>query len=57
MRFDVKSATPITDFVFGFGLFNADGVCVYGTNTDVEDLDPQQIDGTGQVDLVIERSG
>ena len=30
-----KSAAgrPITDFVFGIGMFNADGVCCYGTNT------------------------
>jgi ABC-type polysaccharide/polyol phosphate transport system ATPase subunit len=57
VRLDVKSAAPVTDFVFGFGLFNADGVCVYGTNTDVEDLDPQEISGAGQVDLVIEPLG
>jgi ABC-type polysaccharide/polyol phosphate transport system ATPase subunit len=57
VRLEVKSAAPVSDFVFGFGLFNADGVCVYGTNTDVEDLDPQEIAGTGQVDLVIEPLG
>ena len=25
-----------TDFVFGVGIFNADGVCCYGTNTHIE---------------------
>ena len=54
VRLEVTAATPVTDFVFGFGLFNADGVCVYGTNTDIEDLDPQEIIGHGQVDFVIE---
>ena len=24
---------PIDDFVFGIGIFNAEGVCCYGTNT------------------------
>ena len=28
-----------TDFVFGVGIFNVDGVCCYGTNTDIEELD------------------
>ena len=57
VRLDVKAASPVTDFVFGFGLFNADGVCVYGTNTDLEDLDPAEIAGSGQVDFVIEPLG
>ncbi len=57
VRFDVMAAAPVTDFVFGFGLFNADGVCVYGTNTDLEDLDPAEIDGKGTVDFVIEPLG
>jgi len=57
VRLDIKAASPVTDFVFGFGLFNADGVCVYGTNTDLEDLDPAEIAGSGQVDFVIEPLG
>jgi ABC-type polysaccharide/polyol phosphate transport system ATPase subunit len=57
VRLDVKAAAPVTDFVFGFGLFNADGVCVYGTNTDLEDLDPAEINGGGRVDFVIEPLG
>ncbi|MEO5823584.1 MAG: ABC transporter ATP-binding protein [Vicinamibacteraceae bacterium] len=57
VRLEVKAVSPVTDFVFGFGLFNADGVCVYGTNTDLEDLDPAEIKGSGQVDFVIEPLG
>ena len=26
--------------MFGVGLFNADGVCCYGTNTNIEEMDP-----------------
>ena len=33
---------PTSDFVFGIGLFNADGVCCYGTNTYLEEMDPEQ---------------
>ena len=36
---------PITDFVFGLGLFNADGVCIYGTNTNLEEFQPSEIVG------------
>ncbi len=54
VRLDVRAAEPVTDFVFGFGLFNADGVCCYGTNTELEELTGQEIRGSGQVDFVIE---
>ncbi|PHY11854.1 MAG: hypothetical protein CK533_02885 [Acidobacterium sp.] len=36
---------PITDFVFGLGLFTADGVCIYGTNTNLEEFQPSEIVG------------
>jgi ABC-type Na+ transport system ATPase subunit NatA len=49
IRLTVRAATPTPDFVFGIGLFNADGVCVYGTNTDVEGYVPQALDGEGEV--------
>ena len=46
---DVTSKEKITDFVFGLGLFNADNVCVYGTNTNLEEFQPTEIDGDGVV--------
>ena len=33
VRVKVRATQPVDDFVFGIGLFNADGVCCYGTNT------------------------
>ncbi len=36
------------------GLFNADGVCCYGTNTEVEQLFAESLTGEGHVDLVID---
>ncbi|MDP2318596.1 MAG: ABC transporter ATP-binding protein [Acidobacteriota bacterium] len=50
----VTAKEPITDFVFGLGLFNADGVCVYGTNTNLEEFQPSAIDGEGAVTFEID---
>jgi ABC-type polysaccharide/polyol phosphate transport system ATPase subunit len=50
----VRARQPITDFVFGIGIFNADGVCCYGTNTDIAELRPVELSGDGQVDFIIE---
>ncbi len=55
VHMQVKAKEPITDFVFGFGLFNADGVCVYGTNTNLEEIQPAEIDGEGVVTFTIDR--
>jgi ABC-type polysaccharide/polyol phosphate transport system ATPase subunit len=54
MRLSVKAKEPVTDFVFGVGLFNADGVCCYGTNTEVEELTAESLTGEGYVDLMID---
>ena len=29
----LRAPLPVDDFVFGIGIFNAEGVCCYGTNT------------------------
>jgi len=50
----VNAAKPVTDFVFGLGLFTADGVNVYGTNTHLEDLVPETLSGEGEVRIVLE---
>ena len=55
VRMDVKSKDRITDFVFGIGLFNADSVCVYGTNTNLEEFQPTEIDGEAVVTFTIDR--
>ena len=55
VRMDVKSKEKITDFVFGLGLFNADNVCVYGTNTNLEEFKPTEIDGSGVVTFTIDK--
>ena len=49
IEMDVEVRVPQDDFVFGVGIYHADGSCVYGTNTDLEGLMPQQLDGNGRV--------
>jgi ABC-type polysaccharide/polyol phosphate transport system ATPase subunit len=43
----VHAYETTNDFVFGIGLFNADGVCCYGTNTYLEDMTPQHLNKGG----------
>ena len=54
VRVKLRAAQPVADFVFGFGLFNADGVCCYGTNTYLEELTPQSLSGEAEATFAIE---
>ena len=54
VRVHINAEKPVSDFVFGVGLFNADGVCCYGTNTDLEQLVSKEIVGEGTVDFTID---
>jgi lipopolysaccharide transport system ATP-binding protein len=47
----IRAPRPVDDFVFGIGLFTADGVSVYGTNTHLEDFKPERLEGAGEVRL------
>jgi hypothetical protein len=55
VRVDVNAHTAISDFVFGIGLFNADGVCCYGTNTYLEEMTPISIEGPVQASFNVDR--
>jgi ABC-type polysaccharide/polyol phosphate transport system ATPase subunit len=50
---DVDVRVPQDDFVFGVGIYHADGTCVYGTNTDVEGYTSEKIEGTVRVRFVV----
>ena len=50
----VKSRSATDDFVFGVGIFSAEGVCVYGTNTDIESFESKSIDGEAHVTVSFE---
>ena len=54
VRIKVRATQPVDDFVFGFGLFNADGICCYGTNTYLEQLTPQRLIGDAEATFAIE---
>lgn len=54
VRLRVHAPRPTADFVFGIGLFNADGVCIYGTNTDLEEFVPDRLEGDGVVTFVVD---
>ncbi|HEV7768281.1 MAG TPA: ABC transporter ATP-binding protein [Thermoanaerobaculia bacterium] len=50
---DVDVRVPQEDFVFGIGIYAANGTCVYGTNTDLEGYAPERIEGTARVRFVV----
>jgi ABC-type polysaccharide/polyol phosphate transport system ATPase subunit len=50
----VHAREPVSDFVFGVGLYSAEGSCVYGTNTDIEGFVPRRAEGDAEVRLALE---
>ena len=48
VRLTVRAHQPVDDFVFGVGMFGADGMCVYGTNTDIDESVSQSFTGEAQ---------
>ena len=54
IRMKVRAHQPLKDFVFGVALFSADGVCCYGTNTDVEGAVPREFTGDAEVGFLID---
>ena len=55
IRLKVHTLEPVDDFVFGVSIFNAEGVCCYGTNTHLEEMRPDTMSGDGEVSFTIER--
>ena len=45
---------PVNDFVVGVGVFNAEGVCCYGTNTSIEELAGERLNGDAEAVFTIE---
>ena len=54
LRLQVKATRKVSDFVFGVGIYNAEGLCVYGTNTDIEEHEPDSFSGDAEVRFEIE---
>ena len=55
IRIRVSAPKLVDDFVFGVSVFNAEGVCCYGTNTDIEAMVPETMVGDGEVIFNIEQ--
>jgi len=53
IRLRLEAAKPVHDFVIGFAIFGADGVCVYGTNTDIEEHEPDTLAGEAEATVHI----
>jgi ABC-type polysaccharide/polyol phosphate transport system ATPase subunit len=53
IRLKVGTTGTLSDFVFGVAIFNADGVCCYGTNTHLEEFIPVRLSGAAEVRFVI----
>jgi ABC-type polysaccharide/polyol phosphate transport system ATPase subunit len=54
IRLKLHAAHPTDDFVFGIAIFNPDGVCCYGTNTEREDMEPVRLAGDAEVTFAID---
>jgi len=54
IRIRMRAPLAIDDFVFGIGIFNAEGVCCYGTNTSLEELKGERLFGDGEAVFTIE---
>jgi ABC-type polysaccharide/polyol phosphate transport system ATPase subunit len=50
----LRAPLAVEDFVIGVGLFNAEGVCCYGTNTSLEDYKAVRIDGDAEARFTID---
>ena len=51
----VNARQKVDDFVFGIGIFNSEGICCYGTNTYLEDYQPLECRGSGEVTFRIDQ--
>ena len=54
IRLTAHAAQPNDDVVFGIGLFNAEGVCCYGTNTHLEELNLAELAGEARATFEME---
>jgi ABC-type polysaccharide/polyol phosphate transport system ATPase subunit len=54
IRLTLRAPVVMTDFVVGVGIFNAEGVCCYGTNTEIEELKGERMLGDAEAVFSIE---
>ena len=54
IRIALRAPVATEDFVIGIGIFNAEGVCCYGTNTNIEQLRAVRMLGDAEAAFVME---
>jgi hypothetical protein len=54
IRLHVRANQRVSDFAFGVGIFNAEGVCCYGTNTQIDGGIAGELVGEGLVIFAID---
>jgi ABC-type polysaccharide/polyol phosphate transport system ATPase subunit len=54
VRIALRSPVENEDFVIGIGIFNGEGVCCYGTNTSIEQLNAVRIVGDAEARFTID---
>jgi lipopolysaccharide transport system ATP-binding protein len=54
IRIKLHAPQALTDFVVGIGLFNVDGVCCFGTNTDHERFAAGHLEGESEIAFQID---
>ena len=54
LRMTVRANQRVDDFVFGIGIFGADGVCIYGTNTDIDEFTAGALEGDATVTVAFQ---
>ena len=55
VRVKLRAPVEMDDFVIGIGLFNAEGLCCYGTNTSLEEFKSVRLIGDAQVEFRVAR--
>ena len=53
VRIQLRAPLPVDDFVVGIGIFNAEGVCCYGTNTSIAELIADRLSGDAEATFSI----
>jgi ABC-type polysaccharide/polyol phosphate transport system ATPase subunit len=54
VRIRLRAPLAVDDFVVGIGIFNAEGICCYGTNTSIEELAAERLSGDAEATFSIE---
>jgi len=54
IRIRLRAPLPVDDFVVGVGVFNAEGICCYGTNTSLEQYRSERLAGDAEAVFTID---